>query len=263
MFRRAVCLTAVAVCGLVPLGARGAQMQDAAARVAEGTPSARVTILAVPGATVRWGTVDGSAVAGADYAASGGTIAFGPEQAAAVVTVPVVDDAAVEGPEAFGVAILEVTNDGVRVPTLTTVTITDDDFLPGRCANPVTGTAAGEALTGGPAGDRVTGGGGNDVITTLGGDDCAGGGTGGDRIGLGAGADTGDGGAGADLVAGGAGNDRITGGPGRDDLRGGTGNDRVTARDGIRDRVDCGPGRDVAILDRRDVAVGCEVVLRG
>jgi Ca2+-binding RTX toxin-like protein len=263
MLRRTACLAAVAVGGLVPLGARGAQMQEATARVVEGTPAVQVAILSVPGATVRWGTVDGSAVAGTDYAPSGGTIAFGPGQRSAIVTVPVVDDDAVEGPEAFGVAILEVTTDGVQVPTLTTVAVADDDFLPGRCANPVAGTAAGEALGGGPAGDRITGGGGDDVITTLAGDDCAGGGTGADRIALGPGADTGDGGTGADLVAGGTGNDRLAGGPGPDDLRGGTGGDRITARDGVRDRVDCGPGRDVAILDRRDAAAGCEVVRRG
>lgn len=262
MIRRAVCLTAVAMGGLVPLAAHGAQMRDGTARVAENAGSVRVTLLAVPGASVRWGTVDGTATAGADYAPSGGTVVFAAEQRTAVVTVPIVDDALVETGETFGIAILEVTGDGVQVPTLTTVTIADDDLLPGRCANPLPGTGASEALTGTAAGDRITGAFGNDVIRALGGDDCAAGGVGNDRIDLGAGADTGDGGTGNDLLVGGAGNDRLVGGPGRDDMRGGAGNDRISARDGTGDRIICGPGRDVAVVDRRDVTSGCETVAR-
>ncbi|MCC6829933.1 MAG: hypothetical protein IT200_01175 [Thermoleophilia bacterium] len=262
MIRRAVCLTAAALGGLVPLAAHGAQMQAATARVAEGAGTVQVTVLSVPGASVRWGTVDGSATAGADYAPSGGTIAFAAGQSSAVVTVAVVNDAAVEPDETFGIAILEVTDDGIQVPTLTTVTIGNDDYLPGRCANALTGTPASETLTGGPAGDRIAGGSGNDLITALAGDDCATGGAGSDRIDLAAGADTADGGTGSDRLVGGAGADRLTGGAGRDELLGGAGADRVFARDGLRDRVVCGPGRDVAVLDRLDVASGCEVVSR-
>ena len=44
---------------------------------------------------------------------------------------------------------------------------------------------------------------------------------------------------------GGAGNDRLTGGSGKDTISGGTGNDTISARDGVRDLVSCGPGRDV------------------
>ena len=40
------------------------------------------------------------------------------------------------------------------------------------------------------------------------------------------------------------------------------GRDLIRARNGGRDRVDCGPGRDTAILDARDLAVRCEVVRR-
>jgi Ca2+-binding RTX toxin-like protein len=45
-------------------------------------------------------------------------------------------------------------------------------------------------------------------------------------------------------------------------LDGGAGNDRISARDGERDRVRCGPGRDTAIVDRGDRVKGCEVVKR-
>ena len=42
----------------------------------------------------------------------------------------------------------------------------------------------------------------------------------------------------------------------------GAGRDLIRARNGGRDRVDCGAGRDTAILDARDLAVRCEVVRR-
>ena len=43
--------------------------------------------------------------------------------------------------------------------------------------------------------------------------------------------------------------------------RGGGGNDRILARDGRADTIDCGPGRDVAIVDKNeDGLFDCEVV---
>jgi serralysin len=75
--------------------------------------------------------------------------------------------------------------------------------------------------------------------------------------------------AGAQRIVGGAGNDRIQGGgtyfsPAQR-LEGGSGNDRIRARDpgkGWRDVIICGPGRDHAIVDRRDSVSGCERVSR-
>jgi Ca2+-binding RTX toxin-like protein len=58
-----------------------------------------------------------------------------------------------------------------------------------------------------------------------------------------------DGGSGQDFVDGRGGNDRLDGGAALDVVR---------ARDGRRDVVDCGRGRDFAILDSRDVARNCE-----
>ena len=55
------------------------------------------------------------------------------------------------------------------------------------------------------------------------------------------------------------GNDRVVGDAGTDRLFGGAGDDLVDARDGEPDRVDCGPGRDFARLDRFDrIVSGCE-----
>ena len=51
--------------------------------------------------------------------------------------------------------------------------------------------------------------------------------------------------------------------PGNDRLLGGAGNDSIKARDGQRDTIDCGPGRDIAIVDRLDRATHCEVIRKG
>lgn len=68
--------------------------------------------------------------------------------------------------------------------------------------------------------------------------------------------------AGEDLIDGRGGNDVLRGGGGRDVLFGGAGNDRLFARDGRADRVNGGPGRDRAWVDRRDAVTGVERVYR-
>jgi RTX calcium-binding nonapeptide repeat (4 copies)/Domain of unknown function DUF11 len=69
--------------------------------------------------------------------------------------------------------------------------------------------------------------------------------------------------AGNDTLTGLAGNDLLDGGSGRDVLDAGAGNDTLRARDGQRDIVRCGAGRDLALVDRRDVvARDCENVRR-
>ena len=67
---------------------------------------------------------------------------------------------------------------------------------------------------------------------------------------------------GNDTVRAAGGDDRIAGGPGRDRIFAGSGPDYVKARDGERDVVDCGPGRDIANVDAADVVRGCERVVR-
>lgn len=124
---------------------------------------------------------------------------------------------------------------------------------PGACANRQVGTSANDVLRGTSFGDRILGLGGNDVISGLAGSDCLEGGSGNDRL---------AGGDGVDRLTGGAGADRITGGRGADRISGGTGNDTINARDGIRETISCGPGRDTATVDRRDRTTGCERVLR-
>ena len=161
---------------------------------------------------------------------------------------------------------------------------------PGACANPQIGTGAADALRGTQAGDRLYGLGGRDRLSGLGGRDCLYGGAGSDRLigGIGsdrlAGSSDKDrlaGGSGSDRLVGGSGNDHLTGGSGNDRLSGGSGSDRlnggrgrnryaagtgrdiVNARNRRRDRVDCGPGRDIARVDRFDRVRRCERVRRG
>lgn len=70
-------------------------------------------------------------------------------------------------------------------------------------------------------------------------------------------------GRGDDVVHGERGGDRIYLGGGRDKAFAGVGADRIVARDRFRDRIDCGSGLDVAVVDRRDrVGSSCEQVER-
>ena len=116
---------------------------------------------------------------------------------------------------------------GNNVATVTTaVIVAPVPTCLGRPAGPGTiiGTEGNDRLVGGSGVDRICGGGGNDVIL---------------------------GGGGKDVLMGGPGNDRITGGAGVDFLAGESGNDTLFARDGQRDRVIGGPGKDIATVDRR------------
>lgn len=137
------------------------------------------------------------------------------------------------------------------------------DCLEGGSGNDrLAGGAGIDRLTGGPGVDRLDGGTGNDRVFGSEGSDVLIGGAGNDLLDGGVGNDSLSGGTGKDLLIGGQGNDRITGGPGADRISGGIGNDTLNARDGVRENVSCGPGRDTAIVDRRDRTVGCERVLR-
>jgi hypothetical protein len=101
----------------------------------------------------------------------------------------------------------------------------------GRCQAKLTGDRKGNELNGGPGSQSIEGKAGKDEIRGGDGDDCI------------------DGGPGADRLSGNAGEDVIRGGPGKDVLR---------ARDGERDRVSCGSGKDRALVDRIDKVAGCE-----
>jgi Ca2+-binding RTX toxin-like protein len=269
------------------------RLDDDAASVAESAGSARLTVVRedVSGpSTVPWTATAGGADS-ADFAATGGTLSFEPDQVTATISIPLADDRADEPAESFTVEIGPSADSPAIAPRRATVTIRDDDpasvtttqrvevpgpervrtvevpapvtaLLAGRCANARTGTGDDDALAGTAQGDRLTGLGGADGLSGGGGEDCLFGGAGDDLLSGGPGADELQGDGGADVLLGGSGNDRVTGGGGADVVRAGAGADVVGAADGRRDVVDCGPGRDRVTADRSDRLRGCEVRTR-
>jgi Ca2+-binding RTX toxin-like protein len=142
---------------------------------------------------------------------------------------------------------------------------------PGRCSNrslgsdgrdDLAGTAFGDVIGGLDGNDRLRGGRGDDCLYGDRGRDRIDGGSGRDRVFGNSGNDRVNGGTGNDRVGGNSGNDRVTGGRGNDVVSGGAGNDAISVRDGRRDRVNCGRGRDRVRADRRDRLRGCERVRR-
>ncbi len=81
--------------------------------------------------TVDYTTHDGTATAGSDYEAAGGTLTFGPGEAVKSFTVHVTNDGAHELAEAFQVTLSNAGGGAsLGSPAGATVTITDDDALP-------------------------------------------------------------------------------------------------------------------------------------
>jgi Ca2+-binding RTX toxin-like protein len=130
-----------------------------------------------------------------------------------------------------------------------------------RTPRPIHGDGHGNRLIGSAGADRIVGRGGADEILGHRGSDVLAGGPGFDRI---------KGGKGADELSGGPGGAAMVGGPGRDEFNavdgkpvGGQGHDVIRARDGHRDVINCGPGRDVAYVDRVEEGVfGCERIVQ-
>jgi Ca2+-binding RTX toxin-like protein len=104
------------------------------------------------------------------------------------------------------------------------------------CTNVERGTQAPDTLVGTTEGDLLQAGGGSDEVNGLAGPDCLAGGRE------------------SDLLKPGAGVDRVQGGGGRD---------KLVTRDGSRDVVRCGRGRDTVVADWRDrVKRSCDRVVR-
>lgn len=135
------------------------------------------------------------------------------------------------GPHSFSVR----TTDGLGNISAAETSFTVEGVGPAACSNRIRGTRGNDRLRGTRGGDKINGGRGRDRIDGRSGDDC---------------------------LAGKAGRDRIKGGKGKDRINGGKGRDRINSRDGVRDLVKCGPGRDRVKADRSDRLRGCEKVRR-
>ena len=129
-------------------------------------------------------------------------------------------------------------------------TVTNRDLVFGKSGDDV--------IRSGPDSDHLEGEKGDDTLHGEAGDDVLYGRTGADRLFGGPGDDLLEGGRGDDRLDGGPGSDELVGGIGADRLQGGSGRDRITTVDGTRDSVDCGSGRDTAIVDRHDRVRRCE-----
>ena len=131
------------------------------------------------------------------------------------------------------------------------------DTLAGtRGADYIRGMGGGDDLKGGAGNDRLYGD--SQDNASLDGDDVLVGGAGDDWL---------DGNGGTDQLFGGDGNDLIDSRDfvnfhhpaGLDTVAAGAGHDTVEARDGFKDEIDCGRGRDVVFYDRDlDVLTNCE-----
>ncbi len=129
-----------------------------------------------------------------------------------------------------------------------------DDSVFGRQGDDrLSGNAGDDRVIGGGDDDRMFGREGNDRLSGNEGDDLIRGGAGNDRI---------FGREGDDRISGNSGNDTIQANGGRDRVFGRKGNDVIRVRDGVRDVVDCGSGRDTVAADRLDVLRNCEQVFR-
>jgi Ca2+-binding RTX toxin-like protein len=138
----------------------------------------------------------------------------------------------------------------------------NDKGFGGKGNDKLFGNAGADTMNGNDGTDRLSGGAGNDKLYGDAGDDTVLGSAGNDRLSGAAGNDVLSGGEGADLILGGAGRDSINGGKGADRIDAGAGNDTINVRDGQKDVVSCGLGRDSVTADKKDVLRGCERVSR-
>ena len=108
--------------------------------VGEGAGTALITVQRTGGtsgtATVQYSTSNGSATAGADYTSTNGTLTFGNGVSSQTFTVPITQDALVEGNETVNLSIFSPGGGAsLTNPTTAILTIVDDDTnLPGTLA---------------------------------------------------------------------------------------------------------------------------------
>lgn len=137
MRERALVAAVGAVALLVSPGARAAGhfvfFDPSQYLVGEGAGSVTVTVKRDGGAgsgTVEYETVDGSATAGSDYAATTGTLSFAPGETQKTFTVAITADSLDEDEETFQVQLKNPMGAITTLGQPATVTIGDDDAAP-------------------------------------------------------------------------------------------------------------------------------------
>lgn len=136
----------------------------------------------------------------------------------------------------------------------------DAYLLTGDTGDTLNGEGGNDTLRGSAGADKLNGGTGNDVEWGDDDGDTLRGDAGNDVLNGGRGNDKLFGDAGADRLDGGAGADTLTGGPGKDKFIAGGGSDVINAKDKTTgESIDCGAGKDVALIDKGDKpAKNCE-----
>ena len=81
-------------------------------------------------ASVGFETFDGTATAGSDYTASSGSVTFADGQTSSTIVIPILDDTVSESDETFTVVLIGASGASLGAPTVSTVTILDNDFNP-------------------------------------------------------------------------------------------------------------------------------------
>ncbi|TAN50490.1 MAG: hypothetical protein EPN21_08725 [Methylococcaceae bacterium] len=167
--------------------------------------------------TVDYVSNDGTALAGNDYTATSGTLAFSPGDLSKTFEVAVLGDIAVEPGETFTLTLSNPCNATLSSATAR-VTINNDDLGVVFDGLDLSMTADANSFTGTPLNDRLLALDGNDSIHGADGRDSLVGGTDHDTLVGGDGNDTLDGGVGNDILYAGRGNDSLLGGEGDDRL---------------------------------------------
>lgn len=96
----------------------------------------KLSVAASGPVTVGYATANGTATAGSDYTATSGTLTIPAGATTGAISVPIIDDTAVEGPETFTVTLSNPSGATLGAATAT-VTITDDDVAPPENPAPV------------------------------------------------------------------------------------------------------------------------------
>ena len=147
------------------LGPPGLAVADARVREAAGaTMDFSVTMSRASFATVTvdYATADGTAIAGADYAAASGTLSFAPGETEKTVSVPVLDDAVDDDGETFTLALGNPAGGDAWLADAEAVgTIENDDAMPSAWLVRFGRTVASQAVD--AIGARMQGGGGSQV----------------------------------------------------------------------------------------------------
>ncbi len=108
------------------------QFSAATYTIAESGPSVTITVRRVNGSTgaasVNYATSNGTATAGSDYTARSGTLSWtNGNSSNKTFTIPITNDAAVEGSETITVTLSNASGASLGSPSTATVTITDND----------------------------------------------------------------------------------------------------------------------------------------